>query len=100
VIAVRILQELQKHPNAPELAALPLVGEGRAYSQLGIPIIGTVQTMPSGVFIYMEGRQLMRDLRVVYCNSLGHSLKLSVVGVKEAVSSWRWEILFPCCLRS
>jgi uncharacterized protein (TIGR03492 family) len=63
VIAVRILQELQKHPNAPELAALPLVGEGRAYSQLGIPIIGTVQTMPSGGFIYMEGRQLMRDLR-------------------------------------
>jgi len=63
VIAVRILQELQKHPNAPELAALPLVGEGRAYSQLGIPIIGTVQTMPSGGFIYMEGRQLLRDLR-------------------------------------
>lgn len=63
VIAVRILQELQKHPNAPEIAALPLVGEGRAYSQLGIPIIGTVQTMPSGGFIYMEGRQLLRDLR-------------------------------------
>ena len=43
VIAVRILQELQQHPNAPELAALPLVGEGHAYSQLGIPIIGGVQ---------------------------------------------------------
>ncbi len=63
VIAVRILQELQKHPDAPELAALPIVGEGRAYSQLGIPIIGPVQTMPSGGFIYMEGRQLLRDVR-------------------------------------
>ncbi len=62
-IAVRILQELQKHPAAPELAALPLVGEGRAYTQLGIPIIGTVRTMPSGGFIYMEGRQLLRDVR-------------------------------------
>ena len=62
-IAVRILQQLQQHPNAPELAALPLVGEGYAYSQLGIPIIGTVQAMPSGGFIYMEGRQLMRDLQ-------------------------------------
>ncbi|HEY9668660.1 MAG TPA: lipid-A-disaccharide synthase-related protein [Coleofasciculaceae cyanobacterium] len=63
VIAVRILQELQQHPGAPEIAALPLVGEGRAYSQLGIPIIGPVQTMPSGGFVYMEGRQLMRDVR-------------------------------------
>ena len=63
VIAVRILQELQKHPDAPEMAALPLVGEGRAYTQLGIPIIGNVQTMPSGGFIYMEGRQLLRDMR-------------------------------------
>jgi uncharacterized protein (TIGR03492 family) len=62
-IAVRILQELQKHPAAPEMAALPLVGEGRAYTQLGIPIIGTVRTMPSGGFIYMEGRQLLRDVR-------------------------------------
>ena len=63
VIAVRILQELQKHPAAPELAALPLVGEGRAYTQLDIPIIGPVQKMPSGGFIYMEGRQLLRDVR-------------------------------------
>ncbi len=63
VIAVRILQELQRHPDAPELAALPLVGEGHAYSQLGIPIIGPVRTMPSGGFIYMEGRQLLRDLQ-------------------------------------
>lgn len=62
-IAIRILQELQKHPAAPEIAALPLVGEGRVYTQLGIPIIGTVRTMPSGGFIYMEGRQLLRDVR-------------------------------------
>ena len=63
VIAVRILQELQHHPAAPELAALPLVGEGRAYTQLDVPIIGSVRTMPSGGFIYMEGRQLLRDLQ-------------------------------------
>ncbi len=63
VIAVRILQELQHHPAAPELAALPLVGEGRAYTQLDIPIIGPVQRMPSGGFIYMEGRQLLRDVQ-------------------------------------
>lgn len=63
VIAVRILQELQHHPAAPELAALPLVGQGLAYTQLDIPMIGSVQTMPSGGFIYMEGRQMLRDLQ-------------------------------------
>ena len=63
IIAVRILQELQQQSAAIELAALPLVGEGRAYTQLDVPIIGPVQTMPSGGFIYMEGRQLLRDVR-------------------------------------
>jgi len=62
IIAVRILQELQQ--QAPlSIAALPLVGEGRAYAQLGIPLIGTVKTMPSGGFIYMDGQQLVRDLQ-------------------------------------
>jgi uncharacterized protein (TIGR03492 family) len=62
-IAVRILRELQKHPHPPELAVLPLVGEGQAYSQLeNVPIIGPVQRMPSGGFIYMDGRQLVRDV--------------------------------------
>lgn len=63
IIAVRILQALQKLPNAPKLAALPLVGEGRAYQQLGIPLIGPVKAMPSGGFIYMDGRQFARDLQ-------------------------------------
>ncbi|MBD2611373.1 MAG: hypothetical protein FWK04_31535 [Nostoc sp. GBBB01] len=63
IIAVRILQELQRQPNPPEIFALPLVGEGRAYEQLNIPLIGSVRTMPSGGFIYMDGRQLARDVR-------------------------------------
>ncbi|GAB4345200.1 MAG: lipid-A-disaccharide synthase-related protein [Leptolyngbyaceae cyanobacterium] len=63
VIAVRILQALQDQPQTPKLAALPLVGEGRAYQQLGIPLIGPVKAMPSGGFIYMDGRQFARDVR-------------------------------------
>ncbi|MBV8886248.1 MAG: hypothetical protein JO235_19965 [Chroococcidiopsidaceae cyanobacterium CP_BM_RX_35] len=62
-IAVRILQELQQYPTPPELFALPLVGEGQAYRQVGIPPIGRVQAMPSGGFVYMDGRQLVQDLR-------------------------------------
>lgn len=63
VIAVSILEQLQEQENSPDIFALPLVGEGRAYTKLRIPCIGSVRTMPSGGFIYMDGRQLVRDVR-------------------------------------
>jgi len=62
-IALRIIQQLQQHANCPQLAALPIVGEGRAYTSHGIPVIGQVKAMPSGGFIYMDGRQFARDLQ-------------------------------------
>lgn len=62
IIAVRILQHLQTRVNS--LGVLPLVGEGKAYEKLpDIPIIGKVQKMPSGGFIYMDGSQLWRDVK-------------------------------------
>jgi uncharacterized protein (TIGR03492 family) len=63
VIAVRILEQLQRQPQAPQIFALPLVGEGHAYSQIQVPLVGPVQSMPSGGFIYMDGRQLWRDVQ-------------------------------------
>ena len=80
-IAVQILRQLQQQPNAPELAALPLVGEGLAYDALPeVPIIGPVQSMPSGGFVYMDGRQLWRDLQ-------GGLLKLTLAQLK-VVTRW------------
>ncbi|MGB3405064.1 MAG: lipid-A-disaccharide synthase-related protein [Microcoleaceae cyanobacterium] len=62
-IAVQILTQLQQLPNAPQIAALPIVGTGQAYKKLGnIPIISTVKSMPSGGFIYMDGGQFIRDI--------------------------------------
>ncbi|WP_315788940.1 lipid-A-disaccharide synthase-related protein [Fischerella sp. JS2] len=61
-IAVRIVQELQQQLHPPEIFALPLVGEGYAYQNLSIPLIGSVRAMPSGGFIYMDGWQFLRDL--------------------------------------
>ncbi|NMG22629.1 lipid-A-disaccharide synthase-related protein [Brasilonema bromeliae] len=79
IIAVRILQELQQQPNPPEIFALPLVGQGYAYQGLDIRLIGSVRTMPSGGFIYMDGRQFVRDvnggllqLTVSQINSIRH----------------------------
>lgn len=63
IIAVRVLQALQKQAEPPQIAALPLVGEGRAYQQAGIPLVGAVKAMPSGGFFWMDSRQLARDLQ-------------------------------------
>ncbi len=62
-IAARIAEQIQLTENPPELAVLPLVGEGHAYDHLNIPVIGAVQKMPSGGFIYMDSRELLRDLK-------------------------------------
>lgn len=79
-IAVRILQELKKQPHAPEIFALPLVGEGHAYQKLDIPLIASVRTMPSGGFIHMDKQQLLRDVQ-------GGLLQLTCSQIK-AVRSW------------
>jgi len=63
LIAVNILERLRQRPQAPDVAALPLVGEGRAYARSDIPIVGPVKVMPSGGFVYMDGRQLWKDMR-------------------------------------
>ncbi len=73
-IAVRILRELRQQATGIEIEALPIVGEGHAYQKAAIPLIGTVKTMPSGGFIYMDGRQLARDIK-------GGLLKLTLTQV-------------------
>ena len=62
-IAVRILQQLQAQAPDAEIAVLPLVGEGKAYLQAGFDLAGPSKTMPSGGFIYMDGKQLARDVQ-------------------------------------
>ncbi|NET74280.1 MAG: hypothetical protein F6K62_26160 [Sphaerospermopsis sp. SIO1G2] len=63
IIAARIIQELQQLSTSPDIFALPIVGEGYSYQKLNIPCIGEVKTMPSGGFIYMDSKQLMRDVK-------------------------------------
>ena len=62
-IAVRILNALKTHIPSAEIMALPIVGKGRDYTRHNIPIIGTAKTMPSGGFIYMDGKQFVRDIK-------------------------------------
>jgi uncharacterized protein (TIGR03492 family) len=62
-IAVQVLKELRRLPQAPSLAAMPIVGKGGAFQKAGIPIVGPTQALPSGGFIYMDRRQAIQDLR-------------------------------------
>ncbi len=63
VIAVRIVEQLQRAIANLEIFALPLVGEGHSYQQKQISIIGKVQKMPSGGFVYMSKDNLLLDLK-------------------------------------
>ncbi len=62
-IASRILLALQKRQPQLEIAALPLVGTGDSFQQQGIPVVTPTKRLPSGGFIYMDGRQLAKDLQ-------------------------------------
>ncbi|MGF1459838.1 MAG: lipid-A-disaccharide synthase-related protein [Leptolyngbyaceae cyanobacterium] len=63
VIALRILSALRSRLPRLDLAALPLVGAGERFQQHQIPLIAAAKMLPSGGFIYMDSRQLARDLQ-------------------------------------
>jgi uncharacterized protein (TIGR03492 family) len=79
-IAIQIIQELQAITDEVELAALPIVGEGYVYQKFNIPIIGKVQQMPSGGFIYLGGDPLWQDLK-------GGLIQLTIEQIK-VVRQW------------
>jgi len=74
-IATAILQALQQIYPDLEVAALPLVGEGLAYQRCGIPLLQAGVNLPSGGFIYMDPRQLWRDLRAGLLRLLGQQFQ-------------------------
>ncbi len=63
VIAVNIIKQLQIINSSWEIWALPIVGQGYAYTKLKIPILGKVEQMPSGGFVYMSKEHLWQDIR-------------------------------------
>lgn len=46
-----------------EIVALPIVGEGNAYSKINVPIVGPTYTLPSGGFTFMNRLRLINDIR-------------------------------------
>jgi uncharacterized protein (TIGR03492 family) len=80
-IALQVLKALRQLPHAPTtIEVMPIVGEGHAYAKAGFTIIGTVKQMPSGGFIYMDGKQLAKDIQ-------GGLLKLTLQQLKT-IRQW------------
>lgn len=46
-----------------EMEAIPIVGEGKAYRNAGVPIVGPTFTPVSGGFTYMDRSLLLADIR-------------------------------------
>lgn len=85
-VAVAIARHLAG-PEA-ELAALPLVGAGRAYEALGLPILGPRRELASGGFVWGRPKALLRDLRQGYVGDLAERW--------QAAQAWKPKLLaFP-----
>jgi uncharacterized protein (TIGR03492 family) len=62
IIAIKIITQIRKINPHISIESLPLVGEGFAYTKENIPFIAPVKKMPSGGFIYMDNKQLWKDV--------------------------------------
>lgn len=58
-----VIQTLRQLCPGIDMAAMPIVGEGKAYRSLNVPIIGPTQIMPSGGFFYMKRFYLLKDFQ-------------------------------------
>ncbi|MBE7382882.1 MAG: hypothetical protein F6J95_015890 [Leptolyngbya sp. SIO1E4] len=60
--ATLVLRALAHLVPEIEAAAMPIVGTGRAYRKLGVPIIGPTQQLPSGGFNYINVGRLLNPV--------------------------------------
>jgi uncharacterized protein (TIGR03492 family) len=58
-----VLKALSQQQPELELAAMPIVGEGDTYRQIGVAIIGPTKNLPSGGFIYMDRWKFVEDIQ-------------------------------------
>ncbi|NES75404.1 MULTISPECIES: lipid-A-disaccharide synthase-related protein [Okeania] len=58
----QIIKAFTKICSDTTISAMPIVGAGNSYKNLGIPIIGPTSNMPSGGFFYLNPLLLFKDL--------------------------------------
>ena len=62
-INCQILKALRASGAEVDVSAMPIVGDGAAYSRSTVPIIGPTSKMPSGGVFYMNSLFLLKDIR-------------------------------------
>ncbi len=58
IIAARIIKELPDE----NISVYPLVGEGNAFAQASVEILGNRKKMPSGGFVYQSAGNILKDM--------------------------------------
>ena len=61
--AVQIVKALRQQQPQLDIGAMPIVGQGNAYRNLSIDIIGPTESLPSGGFVYNDRFKLLDDIR-------------------------------------
>ena len=59
-----------------KIAAVPIVGEGNIYKELGVTILTPTRTLPSGGFLYMNPLVFLQDIASGLIGLLGKQLKI------------------------
>ncbi len=62
-INCQILKALRASGADVDVSAMPVVGDGAAYTRSTVPIIGPTSKMPSGGVFYMNPLFLLKDIR-------------------------------------
>ena len=63
-IACKVIDEvLGQYPDEFEIEAWPMVGEGHAYRQRNLPVVGPLNTLPSAGFATLDRNLMIEDLK-------------------------------------
>ncbi len=60
---IQIVKALRQQQPHLEIGAMPIVGQGNAYRNFGIKIIGPTEALPSGGFVYNDRLKLLADIK-------------------------------------
>jgi uncharacterized protein (TIGR03492 family) len=60
---IQIVKALRQQQPQLEIGAMPIVGQGNAYRNLGIKIIGPTEALPSGGFINSDRLKIIADIQ-------------------------------------
>ena len=66
-----------------KLVAVPIVGEGTIYKQLGVPILTPTRTLPSGGFLYMNPLVFLKDIASGLIGLLFQQINIIIKAAKQ-----------------